>query len=67
MQAAGIDSASQDALFTALVVLYMEKKMPEFQGAWELVVDKARTWLEEVRAGEDGGVDLLLKAAGSLL
>ncbi|KZM18901.1 uncharacterized protein EKO05_0010382 [Ascochyta rabiei] len=55
------------ALFTALLVVYMERKMQEFQGAWELVVEKARAWLEEVCADHDGDTGVLLKAAGALV
>lgn len=54
-------------LTTALVIVYMEKKLGEFKGEWELVVEKARSWLEEEREGRDGGADVYLKAAARLV
>jgi uncharacterized membrane protein len=35
-------------LSTAIVVLFLEKKMQEDEERWDLVVEKARTWLGEV-------------------
>jgi hypothetical protein len=39
-------------LCTAIMVIYFEKKMAEEVETWELVVEKARTWIEEA-TGED--------------
>ncbi|KAF1969247.1 hypothetical protein BU23DRAFT_513289 [Bimuria novae-zelandiae CBS 107.79] len=36
---------------TALAIVYFETKLEKFKGSWELVVDKARGWLE----GKVGG------------
>ncbi|KAF1848931.1 VIT-domain-containing protein [Cucurbitaria berberidis CBS 394.84] len=36
----------QKHLATAIVVVIFEVKLLEFKGSWELVVDKARAWLE---------------------
>lgn len=32
---------------TAVVVATFEKKLRDVEGSWELVVDKAKAWLEE--------------------
>ena len=34
-------------LSTAIVVVYLETKMEDEEDTWELVVEKARTWLED--------------------
>ncbi|XPS95624.1 hypothetical protein M3J09_004909 [Ascochyta lentis] len=73
LQNAGLEPTDSDELFTALVVVYMEQKMPEFRGAWELVVEKARGWLGAVRVDQSTtnnntvSVGELLKAAGTLV
>jgi len=36
---------SEQLLATAIVVLYLEKKMQDEKETWELVVEKARSWL----------------------
>lgn len=43
-----LDRVKADAaLNTAIVVLYLEKKFSHEEETWELIVEKARTWLEE--------------------
>ena len=57
------DDAST-VLLTALAVVYFERKLAEFGDEWELVVEKARSWLEGVGAD----VALVFKnAAGELV
>ncbi|KAF9358073.1 hypothetical protein BGX26_002546 [Mortierella sp. AD094] len=46
---------------TALAILFFEKKLAEDKDTWELVVDKARGWLEE-QIGQDGIVAVLQEA-----
>ncbi|ORY08344.1 von Willebrand factor type A domain-domain-containing protein [Clohesyomyces aquaticus] len=53
---------SEEQLATALAVVYFENKLAEFQGSWELVVEKARGWLE----GEGVGGDVLGKVVAVL-
>ncbi|KAF2679405.1 VIT-domain-containing protein [Lentithecium fluviatile CBS 122367] len=38
---------AEQILCTALVVLFFEKKLEDEQETWELVVEKARAWLDE--------------------
>lgn len=42
----GQDEA-ETVLSTAIVVNFLEKKLPEEEETWELVVEKAREWLGE--------------------
>lgn len=42
-----------DCLATALVVAYLEKRLADYESEWELVVEKARGWLEG-EAGTEG-------------
>jgi hypothetical protein len=48
-------------LLTALAVVYFERRLAEFSDEWELVVEKARSWLEGVGADVAHG---FLTAAG---
>jgi len=43
---------SEHLLATAIVVLFLEKKMQDEEDTWELVVEKARAWLESELAEE---------------
>ncbi|KAI4622487.1 uncharacterized protein J4E87_006429 [Alternaria ethzedia] len=43
---------SEQLLATAIVVLFLEKKMQDEEETWELVVQKARSWLES-KVAED--------------
>lgn len=53
----------RDELFTAAVVLYMEKHMQGLRGEWELLGEKARGWLGEVC----GDVDKVLEEVEGLI
>ena len=51
----------KQAVATALAVVFFERKLKSEKGAWELVVEKARGWLEG-NIGEDGVHTLMEKA-----
>ncbi|KAF9144374.1 hypothetical protein BGX20_007041, partial [Mortierella sp. AD010] len=51
----------ENVVATALAILFFEKKLVEEKDAWELVIGKARGWLEE-QIGEDGIVAVLQEA-----
>lgn len=53
----------QSALTTALVIVYLETKLSELECEWELIVEKARTWLERETDGKSGGAGAYLSAA----
>jgi hypothetical protein len=48
---------TQEILTTALVVVYVERKLQGLRGEWELVVEKAREWLGGECGGEEGRVE----------
>lgn len=48
----GDDAHRNDLLVTAAVVLYLEESMAEERATWELVVDKARDWIEGLKSLE---------------
>jgi hypothetical protein len=58
-------------LFTALVVVYIERTLSALKGEWELVVEKARDWLKGPPARERKdkcmGADVILREAGKLV
>lgn len=56
-----------DVLATSVAVVYLEDKMADEQDSWELVVDKARQWLEEQCQGIEGGVEKVLAIAKKLV
>ena len=41
------EAKAEQVISTALVVVFLEKKMEDEEETWELVVEKARTWLED--------------------
>ena len=43
---------AEQTLITAIVVVFLEEKMQDEQDTWELVVEKARTWLEGALEGD---------------
>jgi hypothetical protein len=45
-------ATAERTLLTAIVVVFLERKMADEEDTWELVVEKARRWVEEVV--EDG-------------
>ncbi|KAF2095458.1 VIT-domain-containing protein [Rhizodiscina lignyota] len=55
----------KNAVATALAVAYFEQKLVGEKEAWELVVEKARGWLEE-KVGKEG-MDTLMKAVEEAL
>ncbi|KAF9405729.1 hypothetical protein BGZ76_006492 [Entomortierella beljakovae] len=52
---------AKSVLATALVVVFLELKLPEDKGSWELIREKATNWLLE-RIGQDGLKALMEKA-----
>ena len=40
-------STADQILATALVITFLERKMPDEEDTWELVVEKARMWLQD--------------------
>jgi hypothetical protein len=43
-------ATAEHAMLTAIVVIFLSKKMRSEEDTWELVVEKARTWLEHALA-----------------
>jgi hypothetical protein len=56
----------RDVFATAVVVAYLEEKMAGERDSWELVVDKAREWMEEKCRGVEG-VEKIMAAARRLV
>jgi hypothetical protein len=56
----------RDVFATAVVVAYLEEKMADEKDSWELVVDKAREWMEEKCRGVEG-VEKVMTAARRLV
>jgi hypothetical protein len=56
---------------TALVIAYLEGRLQGMKGSWELVVEKARGWLEGMGEGYLEGaalsVEELVKKAGGMI
>lgn len=61
------EEGAADVLTTALVVVYMERKLVELKGEWELVVEKARGWVDGVCGGRTGGVEGIFRTAARLV
>jgi hypothetical protein len=61
---ASAQDQSGDLLATALVIVYMEQKLADYKEEWELVVEKARSWLEGQCISDGGAV--YREAAASL-
>lgn len=59
--------ADQNCVATAVAIVLLEEKVPECKDEWELVVDKAREWLENECVGREGGVDKVFGVARELL
>ena len=62
-----IGQGSEDLVITALVIVYMKKRLEEFKGEWELVVEKAEAWVEDKLADLDVDVHAFLKTAEDLI
>lgn len=43
---------AEHVLSTAIVITFLEKKMEDKEETWELVVEKARTWLDDAVADD---------------
>lgn len=43
---------AQQVLITAIIVVYLEGKLEDEMGTWELVVEKARAWFENAVVGD---------------
>ncbi|OCL07675.1 hypothetical protein AOQ84DRAFT_389365 [Glonium stellatum] len=52
-------------LATTLVIAYLEKRVSQDRDIWELLVDKARSWLDEVCSSE--GLDVIYREAAGLV
>lgn len=49
----GLDKKKAETVVsTAIVIAFLEKKMPEEEETWELIVEKAREWLENAVEGD---------------
>lgn len=59
-----VPERSDYLLTTAIVVVYMERKLADYKDEWELVVEKARSWLEG-QCISDGGA-MYQEAAATL-
>lgn len=55
---------SKEVFITALVIAMFEQKLKDFEGSWELVVEKAKEWLADQGAND---VEGLVGKAGALL
>ncbi|KAG0220822.1 hypothetical protein BGW41_007504 [Actinomortierella wolfii] len=51
---------------TALAISYFESKLQKDKNTWELIVEKAKSWLATKLGGEDKADELLAKAAALL-
>ncbi|KAI9692052.1 MAG: hypothetical protein M1820_009555 [Bogoriella megaspora] len=58
-----IDKFPSDITSTAIVVAFFEKKLAEEQQVWELVIGKAKSWLEEQVVDSGKREELMKKAA----
>lgn len=59
------EKADKNAVATALTIIYLESKLSSEKETWEVLVDKAKVWLEEEVGGEDA-MERILKAAKNI-
>jgi hypothetical protein len=59
------EKAAATVAATALVVLYLETKLVAEKDTWELVVEKARMWLEDAVSAKD--LETVFKEAGVIM
>lgn len=59
-------SAADQILATALVITFLEQKMPDEEDTWELVVEKGRTWLQDT-VEDDAALAEVWRVAQGLL
>ncbi|KAH7412310.1 hypothetical protein DE146DRAFT_642797 [Phaeosphaeria sp. MPI-PUGE-AT-0046c] len=57
-------SLKPTVLVTALVVAVFERKLKDLEGTWELVVEKAKGWLESQEVGD---VESMVEKVGGLI
>jgi hypothetical protein len=58
---------SEQIMATSLAVAYMEARLTDSKDVWEMVVEKARTWMGSQIGGDANAVDNLVEKAKSLL
>jgi hypothetical protein len=58
---------SEQIMATSLAVAYMEARLTDSKDVWEMVVEKARTWMGSQVDGDANAVDNLVEKAKSLL
>lgn len=63
----GAVEEKRDLLATALGIVFLEKKVGECKDEWELVVEKARAWLESAVQEKGREVSEVLAAAEMLV
>jgi hypothetical protein len=59
------EKAAATVAATALVILYLETKLVAEKDTWELVVEKARMWLEDAVSAKD--LETVFKEAGVIM
>jgi hypothetical protein len=59
-------ATAEPTLLTVIVVVFFERKMRDQEETWELVVEKARGWVEE-KLEEDGVRDDMWRMAGKIV
>lgn len=64
--AAGDVSDAERILATAVIILFLERKMADDEETWELVVEKARAWLGD-KVVDEKGLDEVWRVAGELV
>jgi hypothetical protein len=52
----------RDVLATGVVVAFLEEKMADEKDSWELIVDKARQWMEDRCQGVEGAEKIMAAA-----
>ena len=53
---------NETAFATALVITVFEERLGEFKGSWELVVEKAKAFLESEVGGTDRAEEIIARA-----
>jgi hypothetical protein len=59
-------ATAERTLLTAIVVVFLERKMADEEDTWELVVEKARKWVED-KLEEDGVRDDVWRMAEKIV
>ena len=58
------DGVDANVWLTLLVIKFLQKKCAEEEGTWELVVEKAKAWLDNSGIGDIAGLE---RKAGEVL